>query len=58
MVTVPKKLVNIFKDTKPPRTRFGGKTEKSSTRKPAITTIALKIIALPEWYMVCRIVMS
>jgi hypothetical protein len=48
MVTVPKKLVNIFKETKAPKLLFGGNTENNRTKNPAITTVALKIIARPE----------
>ena len=48
MVRVPTKLVNIFKDTKAPNARFGGKTENSSTINPAITTAALNTMARPE----------
>ena len=51
-VSVPTKLVNIFNETSAPSSRFGGKAENSNTRNPAITTMALKIIALPEWAMV------
>ena len=57
IVTVPKKLVNIFRDTRDPNVRFGGNTDASNTRNPAITTNALKIIALPEWCIVPRIVL-
>ena len=52
IVSVPKKLVNIFNDTRAPSSRFGGNTENSRTKKPAMTTIALKLIALPECAMV------
>jgi hypothetical protein len=45
---VPIKLVNIFSDTNAPSSRFGGNTENSNTKKPAITTIALNRMALPE----------
>jgi len=48
IVTVPRKLVNIFKETKAPRLLFGGNTENSKTKNPAITTAALKMIARPE----------
>ena len=48
IVTVPKKLVNIFKDTRAPNALFGGNTENNNTKNPAITTTALKIMALPE----------
>ena len=48
IVTVPKKLVNIFKETSAPSALFGGKTENNNTKNPAITTTALKMIALPE----------
>ena len=48
MVTVPRKLVNMFNDTSAPKMRFGGKTENSSTKNPAMTTMALKIMARPE----------
>ena len=41
MVKVPTRLVNIFKETKAPSSLFGGNTENISTKKPAITTIAL-----------------
>ncbi len=41
MVRVPAKLVNIFNDTNAPNSRLGGNTENSSTRNPAITTMAL-----------------
>ena len=41
MVSVPAKLVNIFKETSAPSSRFGGNTENRSTKKPAITTMAL-----------------
>ena len=52
IVSVPKKLVNIFKETKAPSALFGGKTENNKTINPAITTKALKIMALPEWCIV------
>ena len=52
IVTVPKKLVNIFKETKAPSALLGGNTENIRTIKPAITTKALNIIALPEWCIV------
>jgi hypothetical protein len=48
IVTVAIKLINILKDTRAPSERFGGNTENSSTRKPMITTNALKAMALPE----------
>ena len=48
MVSVPAKLVNIFSETSAPSSRFGGNTENINTRNPAITTIALKMIAFPE----------
>jgi hypothetical protein len=48
MVTVPRKLVNIFRETKAPKLLLGGNTENIKTKNPAITTVALKMIARPE----------
>jgi len=55
-VSVPMNDVNMFSDIKPPKVLFGGNTEAIRTINPAITTIALNRIALPEWYIVCCIV--
>ena len=54
VVTVPKKLVNMFMETRAPKARFGGNTEANSTRNPAMTTMALKTMARPECCMVFR----
>jgi len=48
MVKVPTKLVNILSDTRNPRVLLGGKAENMSTINPAMTTSALKSIAVPE----------
>jgi len=52
MLSVPTRLVNMFIETKAPSVRFGGKTENISTKNPAITTMALKRIALPVTFTV------
>lgn len=47
MVIVPRKLINILRDTKAPNARLGGNTENINTMNPAITTMALNKIARP-----------
>lgn len=58
MVTVATKLVSILKETNAPSDLFGGKTEKSNTRNPSMTTTALNVMALPECDMVSLVVRS
>ncbi len=57
-VTVPTKLVSMFNDTIAPRAIFGLKAENIRTKKPKITTTALKLIALPECAIVSSTVVS
>ncbi len=55
MVIAPRNLVTMLSATNNPKLRLGGVTEKSSARKPRVTTRALKKIALPEDVMVIDI---